>query len=262
MGTYNSSKTRVVPVFDQLFAEDPSGAAWLDGLMRTGSRAVEVSLAEIRPHLVDGHPPTWGRAELALPAPLPLLEHLVQTIALQQVAKSRDKGSTREKREALARRDPSTIAEALQALRRGSRGRNWYVLEGASKPDATLIMDDAVLVIEGKRTERSCTSLTTWMGARSQLVRHMDAAMERFPAKRILGLLLVEGDGGAEAITPSPHWIAETKAQYECAMLASSLPHRSPTERSLIAAGILGVATWQEVCKQNRIPWPPVQHPL
>jgi hypothetical protein len=123
-------------------------------------------------------------------------------------------------------------------------------------------MEDAVLMIEGKRTERSCTSVTTWMGMRSQLVRHMDAAMERFPGKRVLGLLLVEGEGGPEAIMPSAHWIAESNAQHDFAMLASSLPHRSPIDRSQIASGILGVATWQAVCKQNSIPWPPVQDPL
>lgn len=211
-----------------------------------------------RTSLVTGHRPTWGRAELALPAPLSLLEYLVESITMEQVTRSADKGLTRRKREGLARKDAAIVAEALQALRSGSRGRKWYVLEGPSKPDATLQMEDAVLVVEGKRTERSCTSKTTWMGTRSQLLRHMDAAMDRFPGKRILGLLLVEGDGGTEARVPSPHWVAESKAQHDPAMVASSLPHRSLGERSAFAAGILGVATWQAVCAQNSIPWPPV----
>jgi hypothetical protein len=183
------------------------------------------------------------------------------SITAEQAARSADKRYVRERREALARKDSATIAEALRCLRNGSRGRKWYVLEGDSRPDATLVMEDAVLVVEGKRTERSCTSTTTWMGARSQLLRHMDAAMEHFPGKRILGILLVEGDGGSEARMPSPHWAAESKAQYEPTMLASSLPHRSPGERSALAAGLLGVATWQAVCAQNCIPWPPVQDP-
>jgi hypothetical protein len=261
MGKFDSSKTRVAPIFDQLLAADPSGASWLPGLLRLGNRASEAFNPEPVPRLVDGHRPTWGNAELSLPAPLPLLEHLVGSITPEQVAMSADKGYVRKKREALARKDSATIGEALRSLRDGSRGRKWYVLEGDSKPDATLVMEDAVLVVEGKRTERSCTSKTTWMGVRSQILRHMDAVMEHFPGKRILGILLVEGDGGSEARMPSPHWAAESKAQYEPAMLASSLPHRSSGERSALTAGLLGVATWQAVCAQNCIPWPPMQDP-
>jgi hypothetical protein len=56
-----------------------------------------------------------------------------------------------EKRQALARQDADMIAEALRQLRAGRRGREWFVLEGASRPDATFEMPDAVLVIEGNR---------------------------------------------------------------------------------------------------------------
>lgn len=258
MGRLNSSATRVVPIFDRLFAADRSGATWLPGLLSLGSRAAEVFAAPPLSTLVTGHRPTWGRAELALPAPLSLLEYLVKNLTTEQVGKSAGKGLVRKKREGLARRDVATVTEALQALQTSGRGRKWYVLEGPSKPDATLETEDAVLVVEGKRTERSCTSKTTWMGTRSQLLRHMDAAMDWFPGKQVLGLLLVEGDGGSEARIPSPHWVAECKAQYDPAMVASSLPHRSLGEKSTLAAGILGVATWQAVCAQNSIPWPPV----
>jgi hypothetical protein len=254
MGRLNSSATRVAPIFDRLFAADRSGTTWLPGLVNLGGHASEVFAIQPRLSLVTGHRPTWGSVELALPAPLSLLEHLVKSITIEQVARSRDKGDVRRKREALARKDSATVAEALHALRKGSRGRKWYVLEGPSRPDATLEMEDAVLVVEGKRTERSCTSTTAWMGVRSQLVRHMDAAMEYFPGKRVLGMLVVEGDGGSEAQMPSAHWVAESKAQCDPATLASSLPHRSRGERSALAAGMLGVATWQAVCAQNCVP--------
>ena len=35
MGKYDSSKTRVVPVFDRLVEKDPTGAAWLPRLRET-----------------------------------------------------------------------------------------------------------------------------------------------------------------------------------------------------------------------------------
>lgn len=259
VGEYNSSLTRVAPIFDRLFAVCPDGEAWLPALLRLGDRASGVSDLPSQPRLVSGHGPRWGKSEMALPAPRGLLEYLVQNITLEQVAKSGDTGNVRKWREALARRDAGAITQALQEIRAGHTLRRvWYLLEGDSRPDATLEMERHVLLVEGKRTERSCTSTTKWMSRRSQLLRHMDAASEYFCGKRILGLLLVEGAGGSDAIKPSAHWVAESRAQDGSEMLSSSLPHRSPSERSALAAGMLGVATWQGLCAQNGIPWPPI----
>jgi hypothetical protein len=173
------------------------------------------------------------------------------------VRSSGDRGDVLAKRTALADRHTGTIDEALDFLRAGRRGREWFVLEGPSRPDALLEGPALVLCVEGKRTERHCTTETTWMKQRSQLVRHMDAAMERFPGKRVLGLLIVEGDGDEQAKTPSDFWVAECNAQYEQAMIDGSLPHRSNAQRKQISDGILGVTTWQAVCAEFGIAWPP-----
>jgi len=254
MGEFNSSTTRVERVFGRLFAHDARGAGWLPTLLNVGQHGGQSNHG---PLFVEGHAPTWGRQELSLPAPLGLLEHLITTITVDQVESSGDKGPVLALRRKLASRDPETVETALREVRAGSRGRKWCVLEGPSRPDATLEMSKSVLVVEGKRTERSCTSKTKWMRSRSQLLRHMDAATERYPNKRILGLLIVEGDGGADAIEPSEHWRREAAAQTAPTMLESSLPHRAPDVRKQIAAGILGVITWQYICAVHRIPWPP-----
>lgn len=257
MGKFNSSVTRVAPVFGRLHTDDPTGVTWLPTLLDAvrGGRAASASPGDLR--LVNGHEPTWGEHELSLPAPLALLEHLVLTITPEQVAASGDEGDVLANRRKLSERDAETIGMAQKQLRAGARGRQWCVLEGASRPDATLEMPDAVLVVEGKRTERTCTSKTKWMGARSQLIRHMDAAMESYPGKAILGLLIVEGDGGADAVEPSEHWMSEAAAQLDPEMLRASLPHRSSAERERIATGVLGVTTWQRLCAVHRLPWPP-----
>ena len=52
------------------------------------------------------------------------------------------------------------------------------MLEGRSQPDACFETDAMLVVIEGKRTERKATAVTTWMRSRSQMLRHMDAALE------------------------------------------------------------------------------------
>jgi hypothetical protein len=257
MGIYNSSHTRVVPVFKRLYEGDPTGEQWLPALLELGDRVAEVPPVLARLSLILGHRPTWGDAELSLSPPTSLLEYLVRNVTEDQVARSGDEDFVLQRRQALARKDPLSIEEALAAIRNGPPGRAWYILEGPSRPDATLIMDDAVLVVEGKRTERSCTSKTKWMATRSQLLRHMDAALEAFQGKRVLGLLIVEGDGDADAVTPSSYWLAESRSQVSPQMLASSLPHRPPDVRALLAQGVLGVGTWQALCARCGIAWPP-----
>jgi hypothetical protein len=232
MGVYDSSLTRVVPIFDRLYDIDCSGLAWLPELLKMGDRSADVARLPSHPRLIPGHERTWGSAELAMSAPVSLLEYLIQNLTVEQVAKAGDTGRVREQREALARKDQHYIAQAIASLREARRGREWFVLEGDSRPDATLIMEEAVLVVEGKRTERTCTSKTKWMGTRSQLLRHMDAAMARFPGKRVLGLLLVEGQGGVAAVSVSHYWLAQSRSQFAPAMLASSLPHRTARQLS------------------------------
>jgi hypothetical protein len=175
----------------------------------------------------------------------------------KKVRSSKNTGEVLRRRKALADDDATMINEAVTELRKGKRGRKWFVLEGASRPDALLEGESVVICIEGKRTESECTTETTWMELRSQLVRHMDAATHKFPNKRVLGLLIVEGDGDASAAVPSQFWTEQSTAQYTDAMLAGSLPHRPLGERDQIRNGILGVTTWQAVCSTFGIAWPP-----
>lgn len=263
MGQFNSSALRVVPIFDRLHSVDPRGIQWLPRLLMVGNRARRVFEKQPVTQLNPGHAKTWGRNEIALPAPFALLEYLIRHITPEQVKRSGDQGETRARREALALGEPETVAMAsceLEALRssKSPPHRAWYVLEGSSRPDATLEMEHAVLVIEGKLTERSCTSRTKWMARRSQLLRHMDAAAayERFRGKRVFGLLLVEGEGeDVGAMVPPRHWISESEAQLESKNLCGALPHLSSAERYVLAEGVLGVATWQAVCHVNGVPW-------
>jgi hypothetical protein len=66
-GEFNSSVTRVWPVFDWLFRSDPTGRAWLTKLLHLGSRAQEVE-----PHILSDPGPICARLarfERPLPGP-------------------------------------------------------------------------------------------------------------------------------------------------------------------------------------------------
>ena len=196
--------------------------------------------------------PERGSDECSLPAPLGLLEYLVQNVDPALAGRSTDPVDVRAKRLALANKDPAIVDLALKNLRAGKRGRYWFVLEGPSRPDALLEATDFVVCVEGKRTEAGCTTQTSWMPRRSQLVRHMDAATDHFKGKSVFGLLIVEGSG-VDPTQPSQHWHSECAAQYAPEMLADSLPHRTEEERAAIGRNVLGVTTWQSVCNATGI---------
>ena len=258
MGKKDSTETRVVPVFDHLLSSDYTDTQWLERLIRLGTRADVATVPQDIGALIPDHLPSWGQNERSLSPPLELLEWLVCSITKEQVGKSGDKGETRKKRKALASGDPDVLCEALRLLREGKRGKKWFVLEGPSRPDVYLETDTLVLVVEGKRKEPSPTNDTEWMQYRPQLIRHMDAAWEAAERRVVLGLLMVEGKTDDPLSVPKK-WLQDSERHLQHDQLASSLPHRSDQERQKIGAGVLGAATWQRVCHEFSIGWPPFQ---
>lgn len=248
MGRYDSSRTRVTPVFDALLARDPTSQSWLPTLL-----ALPEGVGTIPTPIVPapGLLTSWGSGtqERSLPPPRSLLRWLVQQATLPIDAVARDTGETRARREALIRRDPATIAEALARLSRPRLpARAWYILEGPSRPDVYLETPELLVVIEGKRTEAGPTTYTTWMPGRHQMLRHLDAAWELRGGRALAGFFIVEGAGSAEDLAVPPLWQAAAQTTVSPQALASSLPHRSPEEQQAIATAFLGVATWQHVC--------------
>jgi hypothetical protein len=152
-------------------------------------------------------------------------------------------------------RDADTLAGALRSLQeRRPSPRAWYVLEGPSQPDVYLDSADAVIVVEGKRTETAPTTSTAWMSVRHQMLRHLDAAWEHRQGRRIYGLYIVEAEKGTTSLEPPSTWREAVELTISDEVLKGSLPHRSPDERLQIASALLGVTTWQAVCDEFQIP--------
>lgn len=224
--------------------------------MALGSRRADVRIPA-NAQLIDRHEAWWGDHEKSLPPPKSLLQLLLTKVKAgkQSLGKS---PTTRENRRKLFAGDPETLSLARKLLG-GTYRPDWYVFEGLSRPDAYLESDDFVLVIEGKRTETGSTTTTTWMPGRNQLLRHMDAAMnaqrEKESPKPVFGMMIVDEKGP----TPMATWHAECAAITSAKTLTDSLPHLSENERQLLAQGFLGVTTWQTVCREFGLPWPPVE---
>jgi hypothetical protein len=242
---YDSSKTRVAPVLDAVSAY---GRGWVRRLL-----SLPVGGAEgfaLDPGLrLEPEATFWGDHERALDPPVALLSWLIRNLPVPPGAD--ESGETGVRRQKLYDRDTGTIREALQRLRSDPSHKGWHVLEGRTYPDAVIETPDALIVIEGKRTERGPTTATTWMPVRHQMLRHLDCAWEIRGRRHVLGFFIVEGDQERRVPEAWTQAVGDTIAP---ANVAGSLPHRSQEERAQIATGFLGVTSWAEVCQMFRIP--------
>lgn len=252
MGIHDSTRTRVEPIFDELFARDSTGASWLPPLAALPSRSGDAMRKGLTSALQRCG---WGDSEIPLPPPPALLRWLVRNPQLCDEAAHRSTStSTRLKRDLLLARDPETVEEAIRLLSRlPIPSRAWFVMEGPTWPDVYLENETSIVVIEGKRTEPGPTTHTTWMRVRHQMLRHLDCAWEQRRGREVFGFFIVEGE--LDNPDPSTAWLAYADAVVRPEALDSSLPHRDPVERTAIARSFLGVTTWQRVCSDFGIRW-------
>lgn len=255
MGGFDSSKTRVKPIFDTLQSLDGTGMSWLPTLLRLPQREPPSPVPRVVGRLEEAR---WTPTEKALPAPPSLLRWLVsnpEALARAPGARS-DSGETRVLRAALLRGDVAARDAALRLLEQGQTSQAaWYIFEGPTYPDVFVQTEDAIVVIEGKRTESDITRRTTWMPVRHQMLRHLDCAWEVRGGRTVYGCVIVEGNGGGTVVAVPEHWRRVCAETVTLEALNGSLPHRSAEERRAIAEGYLGVTTWQAVCRTFDIAW-------
>src|ERR1700739_2791512 len=165
-GKFDSSKTRVQPVFDTLWSR---GRDWLPQLLKLPSDGC--SEARIAPGDLTIRGKYWEPKEKSLKPPVSLLSWLIRHPD-SLIKKPLDS----DLRKLLATGDPKTVEQALTALRSENATRAWYIFEGPTCPDVYLESADAFVFIEGKRTEPGPTTKTEWLDGRHQIWRHIDAA--------------------------------------------------------------------------------------
>jgi hypothetical protein len=241
-GRFNSSKTRVAPVFAALRMATQEDPQWIKRLLdlvvggSTGSgqwRNQDLRVIEIH------HEPE----ERALRPPVALLSWLIRHFK-GAAAKLTGNDDTSTERRKLLDGDADTISRALGRLREGAVDRGWHVLEGHTYPDVYVVTTDAVIVIEGKRTEAGATTSTSWMAGRNQMLRHIDAAWEIRGHRSVYGFFVVEGEDGTGV---PAKWVHASVNTISSDSLRNSLPHRSVEEQAQIASCFLGATTWQAI---------------
>jgi hypothetical protein len=243
-GQYDSSKTRVVPVFERLKVRTDD---WVRTLLSVASidgppKAVPANLDLT----FDPQHGLWGAQEARLEPPRSLLHWLIHNVDPTRLSAEPEEGLRRK----LALRDPEVVAKALELLRtRPLTTRSWHLFEGATQPDVYIETPDAVIVIEGKRTEAGATTHTTYMPNRHQIWRHIDAAWEARGTRRVFGFFIVEGDKNAVP----PVWRQVFRDCLSRDALAGSFPHRTDAEVRSLSDCFLGGTTWQQICDEFEI---------
>src|SRR3954462_8119530 len=142
----------------------------------------------------------WEPREKCLDPPVSLLSWLIRNAPTLATGLSLEG-----LRANLMRGDSDAFENALTALRSGREVRAWYIFEGPTCPDVFLITPDALVVIEGKRTELTATVKTTWLSGRHQIWRHIDAAWEIRGRRDVYGFFIVESGSALDPNIPA-YW--------------------------------------------------------
>src|ERR1700733_9989689 len=192
---HDSSRARIAPVFDALQSRRND---WVRALLllNHGGNQAAVDLEGLDLKFNKGY---WGRTERSFDPPVALLSWLIRYPPPQLLAPP-----VVPERTLLADGEPAVVARALHALRTSAAPKGWHLLEGPTVPDVLIETPDALVVIEGKRTEPGPTLDTTWLSGRHQIWRHIDAAWEIRGRRRVFGFFIVQSqdsDGGLP-----PHW--------------------------------------------------------
>jgi hypothetical protein len=256
MGHFDSSLTRVQPVFNCLLDQDRSGTAWLEKLIHiaASTRPASTQPGSVGKLLEEETPADvtkrFGKVfERVVSPPTAFLRWLLENPEKMQVrnresfgAQSADARTWRRqlfsaipKERAAAQREGLT---RLESAGNNGSSRKWWAFEGWSHIDCCLMTETLVLFVEGKRTE-SVSPSTLWFRQRSQLWRNVEAA-EEFAAGKAFGVILaVENEAGGR------HAVTEADAN-----LSASYPHLPAEAQQTLSSHLLGFVTWSRLVSE------------
>ena len=251
MGKHDSTKTRVVPIFDQLYMNDKSGHSWIPKLVSLPIGGNPVHLPVNYDFTIQEA--AWGDKEKELDPPVALLSWLIRhPHPPSSGTLSSDPDKAKMRSEWIAGSETRRL-EALALLRHNPNGEDWHLFEDQTQPDVFIQTPDIVVVIEGKRTERGPTTSTKWMAGRHQMLRHIDCVWEIAGNRKIVAFFIVEGNDN-DCLVPTV-WIEYARQTVAPDAVGSSLPHRGLEEHNGIASCFAGVTTWQRLCKEFNLNW-------
>jgi len=262
IGLYNSSITRVRPVFQNLKELDRQGTSWLPRLLALGSTGPALpdkiinSPGRLLPdtfqnrdyvdrvlasHGVEQPIKLENCFERSLPPPKSFLRWLILNLGDVWDGTKRKNSTHSAQRRGLLGMDTQqsrsaatqTALKLLDEHGTANSRRQWWAFEGFTEVDCFLETDSLILLIEGKRTE-PISSSTMWYPDRDQIVRNLEVAEEAARRRdKVSALLLISEN------------IMEFDLDHK---LRVGLPHLDDETRRKVGDRFLGCTTWRAVC--------------
>ena len=253
MGKFNSSLNRVQPVFKALYKRDPSGASWLQPLLRMVKREGYPRPLKIAADLGDlTEDPQF---EFPVDPPKLYLRWLVKNPnGLRSPPPAMWKKwskHTQEMRQALLEGDEDIQIKALSELEKCSSlpKASWWRFEGVTYVDCALLTNSAVIFVEGKWTEVGASKEVLWYDKRDQVLRNLDCAVTYAKQKGLqhyFVIMVIEKD----LVEKDPARRNEIDAVMSPEIIKGSLPHLTDEERKGILSHYLGTTSWEEIVER------------
>jgi hypothetical protein len=255
VGRFDSSKTRVQPVFNTLYRRDPTGRTWLPALLRLfpNSGVLGPELLSAPGRIIEFR----CGSEKAIPPATGFLRWLIENPdRMTWPSGPPFSPSTQEWREKLFQRGnfsarPECRDEAITAARRaldahgvtGSR-RAWWAFEGFTHVDCYIETEGLFFFVEGKRTDK-LSPKTSWFPARNQLLRNLEAAQAFAAGQKPFANVMITED------------MFTGIRQDE---IDRGLPHFKSSERVALMKHFLGATTWCKCCNAVGIDYATLPH--
>lgn len=229
MGIFNSTKTRVQPLFDYL-SDD------VDQLNKFFSLFPGFRDRIARPVINI----FYGETEIGIPPSLSILKWCIDN--LDKLSIPMDYGVSKSspsypKRKELFANNQNIIEEAKRLLCQSRLPQKaWYIFEGYTHPDVFIETGDLILIGEAKRTEEKLTSATSWLKQRDQLIRHIDSVIDT--NKKVLSFILLD---------PSQKEKYGLNNYENLSFFERSLFHRDKKTIKKCMDSYIGFCTWDEI---------------
>ena len=236
---YDSTKTRVIPLFD-FFSGDITK---INKLLSLLSEPNKVLLSDN--NLII----RYGTNEMTIPPTKKLLNWCIENLPLLMIPKNygvKRNSETYNKRDSLFKGDTNSKSKAFTLLHQNkSPKRDWYIFEGYTHPDIYIETEDTIIVGEAKRIEPKLTTSTEWLKKRDQLIRHVDAIIDS--GKKVYSFLI---------ISENKINTYNLSAYNDLSYYKESLRHRNDMEIEKIKSTYLGYTTWDEIQKAFGVNFP------
>lgn len=241
MSDKNSSTTRVAPL-GKAIVKDHS---LVDKLISLLPRVPNTIFGDFSDEDVFFTLPPQ-KHEKSLP---PTKEHLLGIIekiendekfrnSISSKAISNSTSENKNKRKLLFNLDEQTIKEA-KGLINNIQTRSWHVFEGTSRPDLFIENNHFILLIEGKRTEPSTTDSVTYLPYRSQIIRHIENALDYCKRqKKVIAFYIIEEKCGYKE---------KCSLDYLPKELENETIKKAQVTRHEIIDSFYGYTTWQKL---------------